>query len=205
MKKRLSELRRKTAIEAATLLYWSHEKEYKQAKEKAAKILGTRNLPSNAEIAKQMDMIAENLEGPHRRDRLINMRKEAINIMDILKSYSPRLIGSVWRGTVHKNSDIDLEITSSNPEKVYNELQEAHLEILRIEHQPRIKGNRNEESIHIHILLSSLNKAEVIIRESTGEDSPRKCEIYGDTITGLDYSKLRKVMEKNPTQRFLPD
>jgi predicted nucleotidyltransferase len=203
MKNRLSALRRKTAIEAATLLYRSYEKEYKQAKEKAARILRTRNLPSNLEIAEQIDIIAENSEGQARLDRLIVMRKEAISIMNVLKNFSPRLIGSVWRGTAHKNSDIDIEVFSSDPNKVYNALEETEIDIKEIEHSPRIRGT-NGESMHVRGLLTSGHKVEIIIREDIGKKSPRKCEIYGDSISGLNYSELEEIMKKNPVERFLP-
>ena len=97
-----SDLRGKIAKEAATLLYFGAEKEYKQAKLKAAKTIGTHFLPTNLEVAVELDKIAEAHEGPARKERLIQMRQEALKIMKTLKEYSPILIGSVWRGTAKK-------------------------------------------------------------------------------------------------------
>ena len=59
-----SDLRCKIAKEAATLLYFGAEKEYKQAKVKAAKTLGAHFLPTNLEVAVELDKIAEAQEGP---------------------------------------------------------------------------------------------------------------------------------------------
>ena len=42
-----TDLKSKVAREAATLLYFGAEKEYKQAKTRAAQTLGTHFLPSN--------------------------------------------------------------------------------------------------------------------------------------------------------------
>ena len=92
------DLKCKVAREAATLLYFGAEKEYKQAKEKAAQTLGTHFLPSNLEVALELDKIAEENEGENRKERLIQMRKEALKIMKLLDAYCPVLIGSVWRG-----------------------------------------------------------------------------------------------------------
>ena len=61
-----SNLRYKTAREAATLLYFGAEKEYKKAKLKAAKTIGVHFLPTNLEIAVEIDKIAELLEGKSR-------------------------------------------------------------------------------------------------------------------------------------------
>jgi hypothetical protein len=60
---RLTSLRKRVAREAATLLYSSQEKEYKQAKKRAAKMLSVRVLPSNLEVAEELDKIAEEKEG----------------------------------------------------------------------------------------------------------------------------------------------
>ncbi|RJS86281.1 tRNA adenylyltransferase, partial [Candidatus Bathyarchaeota archaeon] len=74
-------LRRRVAREAAFLIYTSQEKEYKQAKIRAAEILGARTLPSNREVAEELDAIAAELEGESRLERLIRMRREALEVM----------------------------------------------------------------------------------------------------------------------------
>ncbi|MEM3744938.1 MAG: tRNA adenylyltransferase, partial [Candidatus Bathyarchaeia archaeon] len=73
-------LRRKVAQEAAFLLYTMQEKEFKQAKEKAASALGLRVLPTNLEVAEELDRIADEYEGEERKNRLIRMREEALKI-----------------------------------------------------------------------------------------------------------------------------
>ena len=105
-------LRKRVAREAALLLYTSQEKEYKQAKQRAAEILGARVLPSNFEVAEELDKIAQDREGSERKEQLLRMRKEAKQIMEVLAEFCPRLVGSVWRGTARKNSDIDIHTFS---------------------------------------------------------------------------------------------
>ena len=105
--------REEVAHEAARLLYYQVYKEYKDAKESAAASLNTKTLPSNFEIAHELDRISEELEGPDRLKRLLEMRKIAIQIMRVLKEHKPTLIGSVWRGTSRKGSDVDIIIYSN--------------------------------------------------------------------------------------------
>ncbi len=83
------DIKHRVAREAATLLYFGAEKEYKQAKEKAAQIFGIHFLPSNLEIALELDKIAEENEGAKRGERLFQMRKEALEIMHLLDRVLP--------------------------------------------------------------------------------------------------------------------
>ena len=78
--------------------------------------LGTHFLPSNLEIALELDRIAEENEGEKRRDALIQMRTEALEVMWLLSAFCPVLIGSVWRGTIKQGSDIDLAVYADDSE-----------------------------------------------------------------------------------------
>ena len=108
-------LRNRVAREAAFLLYTSQEKEYKQAKKRATETLGARVLPSNFEVAEELDRIAEEREGAQRKELLLRMRREAREIMTALEDFNPRLVGSVWRGTARQNIDIDILTFSQDP------------------------------------------------------------------------------------------
>ena len=192
------------ALEAASLLYTSQEKEYKQAKLKAAETLGARILPSNLEIAEALDKIADEKEGSSRKELLIQMRKEALQIMQTIKNFHPKLIGSVWRGTIHKNSDIDIVTFSQDHKPIYAKLKENNFKITKTEWLSVTKKGKKETSFHIYMALPSKNEAEIIVKSLEKKDSAEKCEIYGDEMTGLDYYKLQKLLEEKPTQKFVP-
>jgi len=197
-------LRKRVAREAAFLLYTSQEKEYKQAKKKAAQTLGVHALPSNLEVADELDKISEEREGLARQERLTQMRREALKIMETLKDFHPRLVGSVWRGTIHKNSDIDITTFSHDLEAVCAKLQENNFKIANTEWCSVTKQGQKEESFHIHVHLLSNNEAEVVVRSPEKMGLQERCEIYGDTATGLNYLQLKKVLEEKPLQRFVP-
>lgn len=197
-------LRRRVAREAAVLLYTSQEKEYKQAKSRAAQTLGMRILPSNAEVAEELDEIAEEKEGSSRRERLSQMRKEAFQIMGVLKAFHPRLVGSVWRGTAHRNSDIDVVTFSSDHDAVLDSLVKGSFRVVRTEWCSVTKRGKKESSFHIYLVLSSGNEVEVVVRSPEKMSLLGKCEIYGDVVKGLSYSQLQRVLKENPLQRFVP-
>ena len=197
-------LRRKVAKEAASLLYFGAEKEYKQAKLKAAKTFGVHFLPTNLEVAIEFDRIAEEKEGATRQKRLIHMRKEALKLMTILKAYNPILIGSVWRGTIHRRSDIDIILYHDEPNDILKLIKQNSFKVLRTEWMAVTKRGQKKTSLHIYLELQAKEKTEIIVRSPEEADRKEKCEIYGDTITGLSIQELEKVLVKNPTQRFVP-
>lgn len=199
----IAHLRRKVAREAALLLYTLQEKEFKQAKEKAAKTLGLRVLPSNFEVAEELDRIADEYEGEERWIRLIRMRKEALEIMETLSAFHPRLIGSVWRGTANKHSDIDIVVFSQEKEAVIEALRKSGLKILDVKTAPSEKEGGGG-TIHIFIDLPSKDSVEVIVRGLEDMNKDEICDIYGDVKRGLTIKELRNVLEKDPLRRFIP-
>jgi len=201
---RSADVRKRVAREAAALLYTSQEKEYKQAKKRAIKTLGVRVLPSNFEVAEELDKIAEEREGQSRRERLLQMRKEALKIMEFLKDFHPKLIGSVWRGTARQNSDIDIVTFSSAPKAVLAQLQKSNFRVAKTEWMSVTKEGKKESSFHIYLALPSGNEAEVVVRSPERIRRLERCEIYGDVVTGLNYHQLQKILKENPLQKFVP-
>jgi len=201
---RLTNLRKRVAREAAVLLYTSQEKEYKQAKKQAAKTLGVRVLPSNLEVAEELDKIAEEKEGPSRKELLFQMRKEALQIMETLKDFSPKLVGSVWRGTARQSSDIDILAFSQDPKAVLDQLQKNRYRIRSSEWRSVTKRGKKESSFHIHFVLPSGHEVEVVVRSPEKIGVLERCETYGDVLTGLSLPQLLRVLKEEPLQKFVP-
>lgn len=194
------------AYEAATLLYSGLEKEYLQAKRRAAEALNVRLLPSNREVAEKLDSLAEELEGQSRKDRLVQMRRTAMKLMELLVEFDPRLIGSVWRGTATRNSDIDIRVHSDDHRSVEKALEASGHAILRTEKKLGQDTRTGKVNAFFHIYLKSPGGVEVEVVTHRPDDSEDigVCEIYGDPMTGLDIEKLRKTLTEDPHRRFLP-
>jgi predicted nucleotidyltransferase len=199
-----SDLRRRVAREAAVQLYFGAEKEYKQAKLKAAKLLRVHLLPTNLEVAVELDKVAEENEGPTRNERLIQMRKEALKIMKLLKEYSPVLIGSVWRGTIRRGSDIDIAVYHDAPEEILMLLKNSGLDVSSTEWVTITKRGKPETSFHLHATTSDAQKVEIVVRDAEEAGRKRKCEVFGDELKGLSVAELEKVLGENPAQKFVP-
>jgi hypothetical protein len=197
------ESRRRVAREAAFLLYRGVVEEYKQAKETAAKGLGVKSLPSNLEVAMELDEIAEELEGDQRRKRLSEMRRTALELMERLSEFHPRLIGSVWRGTVNQGSDIDVVVYSRERKEVVKRLKGLG-EVENEKTELVVKSGARKTSEHIKFRTASGYEAEIVVRSPEEEGEVELCDIYGDPKTGLSIAQLKNILEEDPLRRFIP-
>jgi predicted nucleotidyltransferase len=197
-------MRSRVSCEAATLLYFGAEKEYKQAKLRAAKILGVHFLPTNLEIALELDKIAEEKEGSARKNLILLMRQEAFKIMKLLDTYSPLLIGSVWRGTARFGSDIDIAAYADPPEQVFKLLKTSHINVQQTCWTKVNKKGVTYLSYHIYAETETKNRIEIVVRNPDEAIKRRKCDIFGDEIKGLKIFELEKLLKENPTRQFLP-
>lgn len=197
-------LREKVAKEAANLIYAGIEKEFKQAKLKAAKTFGAHFLPTNLEVALEIDRLAEEREGSARQERLVKMRQDALILMHILKEHSPLLIGSVWRGTIHYASDIDIVVCHNEPADVMDTLRRSGVKLVQAERVTVTKKGKRKGSFHIYVELLDKEKAEIKVVQSSEASRKEKCGIYGDQIRGLNIKELERMLRENPLQRFVP-
>jgi predicted nucleotidyltransferase len=204
LKENFSSSRSKVAREAASLLYFGLEKEYRQAKLKAAENLNVRVLPSNLEVALALDQIAEETEGPHRKAQLVQMRVASLQIMRILEQFHPVLIGSVWRGTIRRGSDIDIEIYYDEPQDIVSTLRDYKLQITKPEWASVTEHGKTCRSFHIHAEFSGGYEIEIVIRGREDFGQKRICDTFGDEIRGLNIRELEKLLAKDATGRFLP-
>jgi predicted nucleotidyltransferase len=196
-------LKERVIREAAALLYFGAEKEYKQAKMKAGETYGTHFLPSNLEVALELNRLAEEKEGSARNERLIFMRKEALKIMKILEAFHPLLLGSVWRGTIHQGSDIDIAVYAETPENVVNALKANNFMVQKNVWETVNKHGKTLSSFHING-ESEKTEVEIVVRRLEEVGEKRKCEVFGDLIKGLRIPELEKVLKENPLKQFLP-
>ncbi len=195
--------RKDVARLAARLLYDRKVKEYKDAKERAAASLGSNALPSNYEVAVELDDLTDRLEGDDRQRRLTKMREAALQVMKKLARYRPMLMGSVWRGTIRLGSDIDI-IVYGDPDEVEHTLSEGYAVSGR-ETRRFTMGGQPRETTHINITVDGC-ETELVVRPPRDMEAYRheRCETYGDPRRGLSATELEKLMKTAPLRRFVP-
>ncbi len=195
----LSELGERSSVarEAARLLYSGAAEEYIQAKYMAATSLGVKTVPSNYDVAVEVDLLADEVEGGERQRRLSEMRETALKVMKSLRSFSPHLIGSVWRGTARRGSDIDVVALATSPADV-----ESALEGYRIKEKGRVTFQGGVHAYHFK-LEARADEVEVVVRDPA-EYTEDRCDIYGDVKRGLTLQELERLLSVDPLRKFVP-
>jgi len=133
------------AQEAARIIVDHGVRDYRVAKQKAAERLGVGSrgsLPGNAEIEAA---VAEHLKlfgGESHEDRLRLMRVAALSAMELLSSFTPRLVGPVLSGTADENSAVNLHVFADSPEFVALELTDMGVSYKLYER--RLKSRRDQ-------------------------------------------------------------
>lgn len=203
-KQRLQRAKEAVALEAAKLLYHGVCKEYIEAKKAAAQRLGINALPSNREIAIKLLEYAMLVENGDYWERLKRLREEALRIMTALSNFKPRLVGSVWRGVIKPNSDIDIELDFTDPEPVKRKLLEKGYRVLEECPVDVPEPLRCGSLWRIMVETMAGNKAEIILKEHEWYVKPPRCNIYGDPKKGINMMELREVLEKRPHALYIP-
>jgi len=118
--------------------------EYFNAKQQAAEnLLGMRatevTLPSNREIRAAILQLTS-FKGVSRDRRLAHMRRVALDLMERLAAFDPRLIGSVASGAIHAHSDIDLHVFCRSHDQLDHVLRVEGFDAERIERDVAAEG-----------------------------------------------------------------
>jgi len=193
-KGRYEKLKREVINLAAELMYFSGVKEYLTAKRMAVKQLGINIFPSNTEIRDEVDQLAD-LHEPNRGENLEQMRRTALEVMEILSSFHPRLIGSVLSGTIKSTSDIDLHMFAEEYEEIMYVLNEHGLEY-EFEMVTIQKNNEIMDFPHLYIEKNGYT-VELSIYELIQMRKRQRSSITGKPMEYAGIAKLRKILNEN--------
>ncbi|MBI3891798.1 MAG: hypothetical protein HY303_09755 [Candidatus Wallbacteria bacterium] len=186
--------RTQVARRAAEMMYFDGVKEYLRAKRKAARELGLEVFPNNVEIRSELDLLADEQEGPARLQRLQALRRRALELMEALEGFSPRLIGSVLSGQIRKSSDIDLHTFAYRHQDVGVRLAEAGfdaaLEIVQVR-----KGGEDRDFPHYYVELPEA-VADVSVLSPHELRRPQKSSITHRTMDRATPGRVRKLLER---------
>lgn len=139
--------RQMVAQEAARIIVKQGVRDFRAAKIKAAERLGlnTRgSLPGNSEIERAIEEHHQLFGGESHLDCLRTMRASALSAMNLLASFTPRLVGPVLTGTADENSAVNLHVFTDTPELVAAELDS--LDIRYRPYERRLKSRRDQSA-----------------------------------------------------------
>ena len=161
-------------------------------------------MPSNHEVAVELDLLADEIEGKTRAELILKMRGLALGLMRVLSEVRPVLRGSVWRGTARKGSDIDIDVYSNDPVEVKRLLEDAGYSVTGFNEKVAVGGRVMSRSTHIQIRLEDDIEGEVVVRPVEEHGLEMRCEVYVDIKKGLRLPELEKLMNTDPLRKFVP-
>jgi hypothetical protein len=201
---RFGGLRAAIAQLAAQIMYGQEVKQYFTAKRLAAKrLLGQvggkklryrpLDLPSNGEIKQALLELVIEIEGNKRTRRLFAMRIVALEAMEPLEAFVPRLIGSVATGHVRSGSDIDLHVFAEDPSDVTRHVRDlgwTH----EVQHVDILKGGKPMD--FTHILVPDVFPLELTIYKPRDLGTRPRSSTDGKPIVRVSAGALRRLCEK---------
>jgi hypothetical protein len=114
-------MRLRIAAAAARLMAEDGIDDYALAKRKAAKQLGaddTQSLPGNDEVEAELRAYQSLYQGEEQRERIRELRTQALEAMRLLAEFRPYLAGPVLKGTAGRYSEIDLQLFTDDGKAV---------------------------------------------------------------------------------------
>ncbi|MGD2129343.1 MAG: hypothetical protein PVJ33_04680 [Lysobacterales bacterium] len=119
--RKLRQIRREVAAEAARIIATESQHNYHVAKKKAADRIGVSErlaLPSNIEVQEALTAYQGLYGGTAHRENLEHLRRTAVEAMQWLERFNPRLVGPVLDGTAGSHSRISLHVFADSVEAV---------------------------------------------------------------------------------------
>ena len=180
------------------MMYERQESEYFRAKMKAARRLcrgwaKPADLPSNAEIRDQIQLLSRLYEGEHRFAKLQQMRLAALRMMRVLGRFRPRLIGSVLTGHIRAGSDIDIHVFADSVESVTHTLDQEGM-IYDVERKRVRKDGEERTYQHVHVVTEYA--LELTVYAANLAHYVFKSSITGKAIERASIAELTQFLER---------
>lgn len=159
--RKLQQLRRDVAIEAARIMATEGQRNFKAAKRKAAERIGVnprRALPSNLEVEDALRAYQGFYGGEAHSRQLQQLRRIAVSVMRALEAFRPRLVGPVLDGTADSHSRVSLQLFHDPTDGVLMHLRE--LGVSFHQEQRRIRWHDGSYR-HVELLVTEFDGVSV--------------------------------------------
>lgn len=182
--------------ECASLMYFEGVTQYYDAKKIAAKRICKNKyqcFPSNGDIQHAVHQLSLQDVTFDRENTLFKMRLKALEMMQQLACFSPRLIGSVSTGKIKRTSDIDLHVFCDDIELLTTYLTDDNITFEQ--HEVQILKN-NKPQLYQHIYIINEFEIELSVYPINELRVTSKSSTDGKPIVRISKSKLESIIEQ---------
>ncbi len=130
---------------------------YAEAKRKASERLGLdwrKNLPDDASVTAALLEYHRIFRFQRQSEFIRRLRQTALEAMEFLEPFSPRLVGTVLDGTAGEHNPILLHLYPDTPEEVIWKLIDA---TIHFDEAPDLSVREHEKRLEIPVLVFSWN------------------------------------------------
>lgn len=182
--------------ETARLLYEEGYRDYQFAKQKAAERLGMNgnqtSHPSHMEIHQALVKYASLFATEEHKKHLQELRKIAMEAMNFLQGYAPRLTGRVMDGTAGLHTPITLHLFTATAEEVMFFLEDNNIPFQTHEQQLMIKNKK--EKVPLLVFYVDDIEVELLLLPEENWRVPPISNITGKKMKCIAIEEVKKLL-----------
>lgn len=197
--RKLKQIKREVAAEAARIIATEGQYNYHAAKRKAADRIGVSErlaLPSNLEVQDALQSYLFLYGGDAHRENIIKMRSEAIEAMQFLHPWPARLVGAVLDGTAGEHARITLHVFCDTPDSIIHLLMERGVPFRQDQRQIRWHDG-SHKTFPLVIIEKEPHAVELLLFDELQLRQAPPCPIDGKPQRRATVSEVEHMLE-NP-------
>jgi hypothetical protein len=203
MNPRAEQLRLALAQEAARIMSEQGIDDYRLAKRKAAERLGATDiavLPKNTEIEAALAAHQRLFEADRHSSVLESARRTALQAMQLLKRFEPRLVGPVLSGTASAHSEVNLHLFTDGAEGVALHLMEQGIPHEIAERRLRYEPDRLV-SYPVVRFVAGNREIDAVVFPIDGIRQSPSSPVDGKPMRRADSTELQELLANKPSER----
>lgn len=193
--------RQRLIEECARLMTQDGIDDFQLAKTKAAARLGlpNRHLPSNQEIEQALLSYQRLFRSDSQHQRLREQRQTAVEAMQFLADFEPRLVGPVLSGTAHDSSSIQLHLFADSHEEVGFFLMEQHIPYEVIERRFFDKRGANPQTYPGYSFMAGEEEIVLLVFPHRELRHPLHDPVSGKAMRRADVQAVQRLIAEADT------
>lgn len=169
---------------------------FAEAKRRAADRLGVHGrqiMPRNDEVEAEIRAYQALFQSDEQPVWLARMRRVALEAMDLLDPFAPRLVGSVLRGTAAREAEVTLHVFADPPEAVATFLYDHSMRWELDAWVGRFGGNREIELPVYRIVMGDQPVRLVVFPREGARESPRS-PVDGKPMARMSRAQVAELL-----------
>lgn len=203
--RKLKQIKREVAAEAARIIATEGQFNYHVAKRKAALRIGVNErlaLPANQEVQEALHAYLQLYGGETHRENLGRMRAAAAEAMRFLEPLRSRLVGAVLDGTAGRHARITLHVFCDGPDAIIHHLMERNVPFRQEQRQIRW-----HDGAHRILPLAVVDREpftiEMMIFDELQLRQAPPCPIDGKPQKRASLAEVEKMLDDTPPRAAL--